>query len=329
MRIAGWPNPGSSWRWRLEGPFKYLQRLGHEAIIFDTGITEEIAQWADLYVLHGCVDKDGIALLHAYQQERGKRLVVDVDDMLEVEDHNPYKVDHEVYQAAAVVRATISVADLVTTTTRRLQHYLTPLTNRTIVLPNLLDLERWDVVRPRPQASETVRVGWAGSITHYEDLAMIAPAITRLAAQYPQVRLVLVGDTRLKELFPKTRVEVMPGVPFDVWPAKLAGLGFDIGLAPLRDTPFNRCKSNIKWLEYAIAKIPGVYSPIPYNFRGFDGTFGQIAATEEEWFRCLENLILYPQLREDIANRAYSHVRRHCDLKRHVHRWDEAYRSLT
>ena len=49
------------------------------------------------------------------------------------------------------------------------------------------------------------------------------------------------------------------------YPCKLASIRPDIGLCPLTDTAFNRCKSPIKWMEYAMAGAATVASPVePY-----------------------------------------------------------------
>lgn len=328
MKIVMYPNPSAARHWRLEGPAKYLRRKGHEAYVVDTGINEELAKWADISVLQGCVDKEGIALLHAYQQEKGKKIVVDHDDALEIDATNPHKKSHEVLDAVNVLKATLAIADLVTTTTPHLQKQLAQYNPNTVVLPNMLDLEVWNqnVMSPIPGR---IRVGWAGSITHYEDLQLIRKPLLELRDKYPEVELVFIGDPRLRELFPGPRVEVMLGVPFDSWPARLAGLRLNVGLAPLQDTPFNRCKSNIKWLEYSINRIPGVYSPIVYQFRGFDGDFGMIAHNQEEWLHCTENLILHERLRDEIAAKSYAFVYHKYDLARHAKLWLDSYTSIS
>src|SRR5262249_40415023 len=120
----------------------------------------------------------------------------------------------------------------------------------------------------------------------------------------------------------------MMGVPFDFWPTKLHSLRLDIGLAPLRDTEFNRCKSRIKFYEYGIAAIPGVFSPTVYQEKMFDGHFGMIAENPDEWYKSIKNLILYPELREEIGRAAYGYVKARCDLKKHIVEWDKAYGSL-
>lgn len=327
MKIAAWPNPSGSSQWRLQQPFKYLRKMDIEAYVCPGPITEEIAREADIYVLQSCVDKEGIALLYMYQQEFGKKIVVDCDDGLVLDESNPFKADHDAFNATAIIQRTLEIADLVTTTTPYLSHRLKKINPNVQVFPNYLDLELWE--KPKlPSIPDRIRIGWAGSVTHLEDLQMIVEPLKQIKQTYPQVELIFCGDPRIRELFGDVPVEVMLGVPAEVWPTKLAGLRLDIGLAPLRDTEFNRCKSNIKWLEYAINKIPGVYSPTVYNFPGFDGRLGQIAESPDQWYRILENYILYPTLREDIASRAYAWVRRQYDLSRHATKLAQVYASL-
>ena len=47
-----------------------------------------------------------------------------------------------------------------------------------------------------------------------------------------------------------------------LYPEKLASLGLDLALAPLEDNLFNRCKSNLKFLEYGACGYPVIASDI-------------------------------------------------------------------
>jgi glycosyltransferase involved in cell wall biosynthesis len=327
MKIALFPNPSGSRYWRLEDPAKYLLRKGHHARVVTTGIDDEVARWADIYVLQSVVDKEGIALLHAYQQEKDKRIVVDADDALEITDDNPHKAEHEMTNASEVIKITMQIADLITTTTPYLAEKLRKYNDNVVVLPNYIDLERWDL--PKYQnTSDKIRIGWAGSITHINDLKLVVNPLKRLCKEFKNLQLVFVGDPRVGELFDGCPVENMVGVPFEVWPAKLHSLRLDIGIAPLADTEFNKCKSNIKWQEYSVAKIPGVYSNTVYQLRGIEPRYALIAYTEDHWYQCLRNLIVSQALREDIGTATYSRVTQRFSLAKHIDKWIEAYESI-
>jgi len=327
MKIAAFPNNSGSTLWRLTDPFKYLMTYGHEPVIYTKGINEKIADWADVYLLQSVVDKEGIALLHYYQKEKGKKIVLDIDDDLNVQDDNIYKDLHRIKSAPDVIQITAKIADLIFTTNGYLSTKLQKLNKNVTVVPNYLDLDRWDLPKYRND-SKTIRLGWAGSMTHLDDVKMVQEPLMRLLSEFKNLKLIIAGDHRVSELFRGANVEGYVGVPLDAWPSRLHGLRLDIGIAPLRDTEFNRCKSNIKWLEYSIAKIPGVYSPTVYSMRGFDEKLGILAKNPEQWYSALKNLIQYEQLREDIGHCAYTMVKKRYNLKSHAHLWNEAYMSL-
>lgn len=327
MNVAAFPNPSGSRFWRLEDPFAYLRRAGHDARVIDGPITDAVAQWADIVVLQSIVDREGIALLVAYQQERGLRLVLDVDDWLTIDEDNPHKAVHQLTAAPEVIKITLARADLVTTTTATLAKELKTINPNVVVLPNAMDMTRWQ--QPvLPNDSGRIRIGWTGSVTHLKDLAMLREPLAAIAEEFPQVEFVFMGDPRARELFPTLQAEYMLGVPFVFYPARLAGLRLDIGLAPLRDTPFNRARSPIKWYEYALNNVATVCSPVAYGFRGFDGNFGLLAETPDQWYQCIKNLIVSRNLRTDITRRAHAFVRANCDLKTAHKAWITAYEQL-
>jgi glycosyltransferase involved in cell wall biosynthesis len=325
MVIRAFPNPSGSRYWRLEHPFKYLRRKGHDAQVVDGGIKEEYFRYADIIVLQGCINKEGIALAHYFQQEHGVKIVVDQDDLVEVSDDNPHKKHHEVSQATEVIKITMGIADMVTTTQSRLADKLSGYTKHVRVIPNYIDLETWEAPY-QENTSDRIRIGWAGSITHLEDLKLVTNVLKRLKKEYPIIEYVILGDLRFKDELPDA--ECMLGVPFDSWPQKLHGMRLDIGIAPLVKNDFNLCKSNIKWQEYAIAQIPGVYTSFAYDFRGFDSRLGIAVRTQEQWYQALKNLIICPPLRDDIKYSAYAYVKTHFNLEKRIYEWEDAYQSL-
>lgn len=328
MNIAMFPNQSGSRYWRLEDPAKQLRQHGINAqVITGEGITDEIAQWADIVVLQSCVDMKGIALLRAYQKERGLKIVVDADDHLRVDSTNPHAIEHEATNAQKVIEITMRIADAITTTTPVLAKALKQYNKNVYVLPNYMDIERWDLPKLKND-SDTIRLGWAGSVTHLNDLKMVEQPLKRIMDEFPQVKLILVGEPRAGEIFKGYPVETMLGVDFNSWPTRLAGLRLDVGIAPLADTEFNRNKSNIKWMEYGINKVPGVFSKIVYWRKNFDGKTGLIAETPEQWYQCLKNLIINKDLRHDLGEKAYLKVRTRYDLKENINEWIECYSKL-
>jgi O-antigen biosynthesis protein len=327
MKIVAWGNSSGAFDWRIGDPLKYMAKKGFEVKVPEDGITKEWAEWADVYLLQSCTDKDGIALLYEYQQEHGKKIVVDCDDYLEMDESNPHKIEHKMFDANFVIKRTMQIADMITTTTDYLAGKLNEFNKNVVVLPNFMDLDRWQLPILK-NTSNTIRIGWAGSITHLEDMKLIIEPLKKICDEFPQVQLIFVGDPRVGIPFAGYRLENMMGVPFRFWPTKLHSLRLDIGLAPLKDTEFNRCKSRIKFYEYGICQVPGVFSPTAYMERAFDGNFGMIANSEDEWYKQLRNLILCKALREDLGNAAFAHVVERCSLKRNIHLWVKAYSNL-
>lgn len=329
MKIIAWGNDSGSKYWRLVDPFKYLSKKGYDVVHSTNAINDIELDWADIIVLQSCTDKEGIALARQYQVERGKKLVVECDDGLELNDDSPFKESHKRMDAKFVISRTMEIADMVTTTTHYLADQLRVYNDNIKVLPNSMDMDRWEIPYLKNDTGK-IRIGWAGSITHLEDFKMIVAPLKKISKEFKNIQFIIIGDPRIAELLDGCQVEMMTGVPFEMWPSKLYSLRLDIGLAPLKNTYFNKCKSNIKWMEYAIASVPGVFSPF-YSFPNdsFDGVYGQIAENEEQWYLCLRNYIISPELREDIANKARSCATTSHTMKTNGHLWFQAYESLT
>lgn len=328
MRITYYPNASGSRYWRLEHPFKYLARKGFDIKIGEGGITEENILNSDVSVLQSCVDKSGIALLYAYQQEQGKKIVVDVDDCLEINEDNPHKVEHEKYDAFETIKATLKIADMVTTTTPYLKKYLDQFNKNVVVLPNYMDLEYWDGPVLKNESNE-IRIGYVGSMTHYQDLKLIRQSLLDIMLEHPEVKLILVGDLRYRELFEGFNVEVHLGVPFENYANKLRGLRLDIGIAPLQENVFNTYKSPIKAMEYGICEVPVIATRTKF-YKDFvdDNTNGYLAYRYIDWWAPLESLVVNPKKRKKMGQALRQKVLKECNLADKISLWEDAYNGL-
>lgn len=129
------------------------------------------------------------------------------------------------------------------------------------VMHNRLPLDWWGDLSSQRRQGRKPRVGWAGGSGHTGDLELIIDVVKDLADEVDWVFLGMCPEGLLPYLH-----EFHPGVHIDLYPAKLASLNLDLALAPLEDNLFNRCKSNLRLLEYGICGFPVVCSDIePYR----------------------------------------------------------------
>jgi glycosyltransferase involved in cell wall biosynthesis len=117
---------------------------------------------------------------------------------------------------------------------------------------------------------------------------------------------------------------------FEAYARKLQEMPIDIMLAPLEDNPFNRCKSNIKWLEYSSCGIAGIYADLPpYNTTVTHGETGLLVGSEpEQWFQAISLLMARPDFRQAIARKARAEVLSSYTLRSRAYRWLEVYREV-
>ncbi|MCY7273283.1 MAG: glycosyltransferase [Phormidesmis sp. CAN_BIN44] len=143
----------------------------------------------------------------------------------------------------------------------------------------------------------------SGTKTHDADFQIVAPALSQIMAKYPNVRLTIVGYLKLpKELGVFTeridRIELLNNL--DVYWEFLSQA--DINIAPLEQSLFNDCKSEIKWLEAAAVDVPSVVSATQTYLEILeDGVDVMIAHTPEEWFDKLNLLVGNAKIRKSIA----------------------------
>ena len=104
--------------------------------------------------------------------------------------------------------------------------------------------------------------------------------------------------------------------------------GCEISLMPLLDTPFNRAKSDLKFIEAGACRVVPLASDIVYAGSIEDGVTGLLFRNADELRTRLLRLIAMPHMALDIADAARSHVAEHRMLAYQVAPRIRWYRSL-
>jgi glycosyltransferase involved in cell wall biosynthesis len=231
-----------------------------------------------------------------------------------------------------LVERMLALADLVTTTTPVLAERLTGRTRAPVkVIRNALDPAWYAAGQPDGPAAAPgdPRLVYHGVTARLRDYEIARPAIDALAADYPNLRRVWVGSAAhdVKAVVDEARPAIAGIAAFA---AALVAARPDIGLAPLRDTAYDRARSELHWLEYALVGAPTIVSgfdgPGPYD-PVRDGVDGLVAHTPADWKRHLRALAASPNLRQEIAGRARERVLADYSVKTRATEWADAYQS--
>ena len=226
-------------------------------------------------------------------------------------------IEHVIRGANAVVVSTPALA-------RACAHIDTP----AIILPNLVDTDRFPFQR---RGGDPVTIGYSGTPTHAPDLALVEPVLVRIHERFgDRVRFWFQGCIT-------PRLARLPGIQFvDVEPSyasyasALSASPLDLAIGPLEDNAFNRCKSAIKWMEYADCGIPSVFTDLAgYAAVIRDGETGRLVPNDPDvWYEVLVELILDQEARERLAVAARHDVEERHSLQLHAGTWGDAYRLI-
>jgi hypothetical protein len=179
------------------------------------------------------------------------RVVIDLDD-----DHAATR--HLSFDMRASMDAAMREADAVVTTNTTLAGRLRRLNRDVRVLPNYISAEDWPAPAPRPDGPPVVVLAGGGS--HADDWRGAAPALRRIV---DEGRAVLRVCGFLPDYLKPLCTDFRPWAGLEAYPAMLEGAA--VGLCPLPDSGFNRCKSPIKLFEYALSGAAVVASPCQYG----------------------------------------------------------------
>ena len=187
--------------------------------------------------------------------------------------------------------------------------------NKTFIMKNRLIRSLWETEKRETffDTGEKPKIIYCGGMQHFSntDGDFSKEIIDFIISTTDQYNWIFFGSSPL-EL--KNKVTFIPWVHnYFEYIYKLKQLKPDIGIAVLNNNNFNKCKSNIKALEYTALNIPGVYSKIqPYY--NLSIRIDNIDQFKEYITLLTTNKVYYKKIRE----------KDHNTLKDSLY-WDEKY----
>ena len=158
-------------------------------------------------------------------------------------------------------------------------------------------------------ASHTLKkIGYMG-FGHKADFDIVALPIQKLLEEDTSLTLELIGSIEIPSNLSKfeSRITVYPPIfnYFDFLHL-LRSLNWSVGLCPLVKTPFNRCKSINKWIEYSSSLIPVVASKGVIYDQCIGSDSGILCDDDfESWYHAIKSLIYNDKFSSSITKAAY------------------------
>ncbi len=242
-------------------------------------------------------------------KRRGARLIYEIDDLLfQIPPEHPEYVNY--LRGAEAMQWMAAHADTIVTSTETLREQMLASNPDTCTLPNYLDDGLWKLGSGQAQfGADPVRILYMGTRSHRDDLEFLGRAFLQLEpALREKIRVDVIGIAAESEGNDWFHSIPVPPVAAASYPRFVEWIQsrniWHWGLAPLLDTPFNRCKSSIKFLEYAALRLPSICSDVqPYREAVRHGETGLLLANDPgEWAQALEraarDVQLWSRLRE-------------------------------
>lgn len=336
-RSARWPlsvvmiaagAPVQCFHYRVEQKMQICRELTVPFRVVDPALTHEVegaVQIASHVIVFRQAAGPAIEAAVAHSRRLGVPLIYEADDavyrrdLLEGNpnlDTIPRSLRSAVLTGADGYLAGLRQADHVLASTQALAEDMGQLVSgRSFVVENGIDRVMQGIVAglahdpaPPPRPPDSIIIGYgSGSRAHDWDLAVAAPGLEHLMATEPRVHLHLIGPVAVPASLRRFDDRILRTTELN-YPEYLRQLAAcDVTIAPLSDIPFNRYKSQIKYLEAGLVGVPLIASPTVYADYVTDGSTGLLAAPNE-WSSALSTLVRDAQMRRDISAAARADI---------------------
>ena len=279
-------------------------------------------------------------------KKQGKKIVFDNDDTFQIDKSHPMyylssksKVERKLKEVNDLLYNFIHNSDLVTTTTQVLAEEYKKYNPNVVVLPNCVNPDDW-AEEPQRNTGNKIRIGVIGSIVYSQEFEVIKEQL-RILDTDNRLTIVVFGlpeeknRTKLvNEVFNKEfefwtslkNIERVDCVDMEHYFDTLDNLKLDMAIMPRSENHFNRCKSNLKFLEVSMLEIPTIaqgFKDSPYEELTNDISIK--VTNNSKWLDAIMDLANNKDKRIRIGKAAKQYVLNNHTIQKNAYRWEEAY----
>ena len=317
---------------KVPHPFRY--RVSHQMEQLNAGFIETdeyfyldldpmIIRNYRVIIFFRCPWTENVGKAIELAKNLNKIVLFDIDDLVFDKKYTntiPYvktlsKNEKEIYDDGVErIGKTLKLCDGAITTTKALAIELKHYVSNVFINHNVASEEMWKLsqkalnIRDIKKRDNKIIIGYfSGSITHDSDINMIKPALIKILREYKNVELLLLGQLSYPDFLNEfsSQIKKKRFINWKKLPKIIARV--DINISPIENSIFNEAKSENKWVEASLVKVPTIAS----NYGEFKNVIshnktGLLCSNMNEWYKSLKTLINNKQLREFLGENAYN-----------------------
>ena len=256
-----------------------------------------------------------------------KKVLFDIDDLVfdtKYTEILPYiktlsLKEKKLYdEGVNLIGKTLKLCEGAITTTEALAKELNKYIKNVFINRNVASEEMWRLsqealaMKVNETKGEDIIIGYfSGSISHNPDLEMVKFALIKILREFKNVKLLLFGLLDIPSFLNEFSSQIIKQDFIDWKQLPKVISNVDINIAPIEKIIFNKAKSENKWVEASLVKVPTVAS----NYGAFKHVIQQnktgiLCSNLNDWYISLKTLINSEYLRRTIGENAYFFCKR-------------------
>jgi hypothetical protein len=326
-RVLALPVHSGAGQYRVVEPLNALQDAGlvQTCVLLPLGgqrirlmqPLELVRAAPDRLILQHSIDDGQLNLIDGFKNAAPNiKIIQTVDDLLgDVSEKHPNH-NYQIREGHSRMIQALFKSDRLIVTTQPLADHYGRYVNDVHIVPNALG-PQWMGLRKLSISRSRLRVGWVGAGQHQGDLELINTVVRELANEVDWVFMGMC-TAEIKPLLKEFHGFVSIGD----YPKKMSELDLDIAIAPLEDNFFNRCKSNLRLLEYGAMGWPVVCSDV-FPYRTENPPVIRVKNLSDEWIAAIRSLY-DDSCRKHYANALSQWVDNNYWLSLKIDEWEKA-----
>jgi hypothetical protein len=281
-----------------------------------------------------------------YAKELGKKIIFENDDTYLPDKGVPLKMLANEKQREFAVKMNdylyevLAFADGAIASTPILAEEFRAINPNVAVCKNCID--PMDEFPCKKNETGKFRIAFIGSVVSNNDYYHIKEQIRRLDER-GDVTIIVLGikqpngtinggyNEDYKFWNSLKNIEWQSYVPVNEYMMTIADLAVDLAIIPRNDSYFNRCKSNVKFLEMSLLNIPVIAQGFldglsPYQ--GVDEKYMTVVNDNSQWYNLIIEIRDNYSKYANLAKKAHDYVIKSYNINSYAHVWTDTIKKL-